>query len=407
MVWHRLTFQIEGPQISELDSVNPFLNYRLQMRFQKGDQSYWVPGFYAADGNAAETSANAGNIWQVHFVPDQIGEWQYEVSFRQGENIALSDQPEAGTPLNPDGQKGKFHIQASNKTGSDFRAKGKIRYTGEHYLHHAGSGELFLKAGADSPENFLGYREFDNTYYGGDGTQREGEAKSNEKLHSFTPHIPDWQEGDPTWQGGKGKGMIGGVNYLASKGINSVYMLTNNVGGDGKDVFPWIEYESDFTRFDVSKLAQWEIVFSHMDQLGIMCHFVTQETENELMLDGGDLGLTRKLYYRELVARFAHHLGITWNLGEENGVAPWIGEGQNDQQRRDMATYLKEIDPYDNLLVLHTLPNQDLRDSILTYMLEVSALDGPSLQTHPEVVHRETLHWRKRSAENGKKVGSL
>lgn len=65
--------------------------------------------------------------------------------------------------------------------------------------------------------------------------------------------------------------------------------------GDGKDVWPWIDpYER--TRYDCSKLDQWKIVFDHMDKLGIMLHVVTQETENELLLDNGYTGVMRKLY---------------------------------------------------------------------------------------------------------------
>ena len=68
-------------------------------------------------------------------------------------------------------------------------------------------------------------------------------------------------------------------------------------------------------------MDQWEIVFSHMDRLGIMLHVVTQETENDRNL-GGSAGLNpiRKLYCRELVARFSHHLAVLWNLGEENNT---------------------------------------------------------------------------------------
>ena len=49
-----------------------------------------------------------------------------------------------------------------------------------------------------------------------------------------------------------------------------------------------------------------------------MLHVVHQEQENDQLLDGGELGPERKLYYRELIARFAHHPALVWNLGEEN-----------------------------------------------------------------------------------------
>jgi hypothetical protein len=405
MQWHKITLTFNGPETSELDSTNPFLDYQLYATFTNKNKTILIPGYYAADGNAAETSADSGNKWCVNFCPDDYGLWHYEISFLKGKNIAVEERnSEIGEEISFHGAEGEILISPSDKTGDDLRAKGRIIYVNDHYLRFQGSGEIFLKAGADSPENFLAYHEFDGTNYGGDGERRIGEAGPNQNLHRYAPHINDWNEGDPTWKSGrKGKGIIGALNYLAFKGVNSVYMLTNNIGGDGQDVFPWIEYNSDFTRFDVSKLAQWEIVFSHMDKLGMMCHFVTQETENELLLDSGDVGLKRKLYYRELIARFSHHLGITWNLGEENGMAPWIGFGQNDRQRKDMSKYIKENDPYNNFIVVHTLSNPDLREDILTKLLGFPFLDGPSLQTDVNSVHTETYKWRNLSEQQGRK----
>ncbi|MEM9160503.1 MAG: DUF5060 domain-containing protein, partial [Verrucomicrobiota bacterium] len=61
--WHTLTLSFEGPQTSETSEYNPFTNYRLLVKFTHRESDYWIRGFYAADGNAAETSADAGNIW--------------------------------------------------------------------------------------------------------------------------------------------------------------------------------------------------------------------------------------------------------------------------------------------------------------------------------------------------------
>jgi len=84
-------------------------------------------------------------------------------------------------------------------------------------------------------------------------------------------------------------------------------------------------------------------------------------------------------------------------------VAPRVGYGQNDKQRKDMAAYVKNTDPYKNPVVLHTLPNHDLRDSILSELLGFPYLDGPSLQTSVDDVYSETIKWRKISADNGRK----
>ncbi|MFH7813328.1 hypothetical protein ACH0C8_15565, partial [Acetobacter lovaniensis] len=93
-------------------------------------------------------------------------------------------------------------------------------------------------------------------------------------------------------------GIIGALNYLASMGVNSVYFITYNLdGGDGKDTWMWTS-SAERWRYDVSKLDQWEIVFDHMDSLGIQMHLLTQETENDGNLGGnGNLNNIRKLYY--------------------------------------------------------------------------------------------------------------
>ena len=341
--WHKVTLTFNGPSTSESANPNPFTDYRLNVTFTNGSSKMTVPGFYAADGNAAESSSDSGNKWQVNFNPHKTGQWSYEASFRQGSNIAVSTDANAGSAASFNGAKGTFNVANSNKTGDDFRAKGRLQYVGQHHLRFFDSGEYFLKAGTDSPENFLGYGDFDNT----------------KNSHDWAGHSGDWRSSDPTWKGNKGKNIIGAVNYLADQGINSIYFLTYNIdGGDGKDVFMWSS-EGDKSRFDVSKLEQWEIVFEHMQKRGVMLHFVTQETENDEKLDGGGLGNNRKLYYRELVARFAHHNAVLWNMGEENS---WGNSGKaiTDSERISYGQYFNAIDPYNHPLTVHPQGNGSL-----------------------------------------------
>jgi len=376
-LWHTVTLTFDGPEAAEQGTANPFLDFRLSVAFSNGVESVTVPGYFAADGDAGETGTAAGRKWRVHFVPNAAGEWRYTAFFRAGEGVALSPDPDAGSPAAPDGTGGSFEITASDKTGRDNRGKGMLRHVGERYLRFAGTGEAFLKGGADSPENLLAYAEFDGT----------------PDRHRYEPHRTDWEEDDPTWRGGRGKGIIGAVNYLASRGMNSIYFLTMNVGGDGKDVWPWTSPEERL-RFDVSKLAQWDVVFSQMDRKGMLLHVVQQETENDQLLDGGELGVERRLYYRELVARFGHHLALVWNLGEENS--------NSHEQRVAFAEYLRNIDPYDHPIVLHTMSARKERLRHLTPLLGFRALDGPSLQIgRVQETHGATLHWVEASAASG------
>jgi hypothetical protein len=372
--WHRVTVTFDGPSTSESAATNPFRDYRLDVTFTRGARSVVVPGYYAADGNAAESGATAGSRWRVHFCPDEEGSWTYTASFRTGTDAAVGT---GGTAAAFHGATGSFSVGPTDKTGRDHRAQGRLRYVGKHHLQFAQTGRYFLKGGADSPENLLAFADFDGT-----------PAK-----HSYAPHAGDWTAGDPTWRSGKGKNLVGALNYLASEGMNSVYFLTMNVGGDGKDVWPWTG-DAERYRFDCSKLDQWEIVFSHMDRLGLMLHVVTQETENDQLLDGGSLGFQRKLYYRELAARFSHHLAVVWNVGEENT--------NTDAQRKAFADHLRALDPYDNPVVVHTYPGQ--YDAVYDPLLGYASYEGPSLQMGDRnAVHAETAKWVRDSAAAGRR----
>lgn len=404
-LWHTVTITFDGPQTSEQATPNPFTDFRLDVTFTgPSGQQYVVPGYYAADGNAANTGADSGNQWHAHLAPDEAGQWTYRASFRTGSNVAVSDDPSAGEPVDTlDGKTGTFTIMPTDKFGRDFRAKGRLRYVGEHYLQFAESGEYFIKGGAGSPENVLAYEDFDGTWDDG-GTHFP--ALGENQLHGYRPHGVDYRNGDPSWKDGKGTEIIGAVNYIADKGLNAVYIIPMNVKGDGQDVWPWTGPD-ERTVFDVSKLAQWEIVFDHMDRRGIMKDILLTETENESLfeaLDGGEFAITRKLYYREMVARFAHHLAVSWNLGEENGHD---GTGEDpykqpntDQQRKAFAEYLRRIDPYDHHIVVHNWPGDEER--LLGPLLGNANFEGVSLQEDRDYF-QEVNRWVNRSAAAGRK----
>ncbi|MEO0701794.1 MAG: DUF5060 domain-containing protein [Pseudomonadota bacterium] len=345
MQWHKLTLNFEGPTLSE--DPQTFLDHRLDVTFtHESGEIIKVPGYFAADGDAANTGATTGNLWQVNFNPPMTGDWTWTAEFRVGDEIAVrSAEGQSGGFF--DGDSGSLSIDDSDKSGLDLRGKGVLEYDGGQYLSFAGTGETFLKSGVGSPENFLGYSGFDDT----------------PDSHDYAPHLGDFNAGDPTWDGGKGKGIIGAVNYLSEHEVNSAYMMLMNIAGDGRDVSPWTDtslyninknaspdLDERAQSFDVSKLDQWEIVFGHMQEKGINLHLFLQETENDQLLNNGELGTERMLYMREMVARFGHHNGLIWNLGEENT--------NSAGQIRDHSEYLKSLDPYDHAVALHTYPNQ-------------------------------------------------
>ncbi len=394
--WRTVTLTLDGPQASEADSdPNTFTDIRFEVRFlhESGSPDYLVPGYFAADGDAANTSATTGNKWRAHLSPDKPGRWTYTIGFRQGRLAALDRKASSEKVMPFDGMTGQFTIDPTPQGSDSPRDRGRLQYVGKRYLQFAQSKQFFLKAGADAPETLLGYADFDGTIA----------RKKNVPLKTWSPHVRDWHAGDPTWQNGKGKGLVGAINYLSGKGCNAFSFLTYNAGGDGDNVWPFVERDQKL-HYDCSKLDQWGIVFEHGTNLGMYLHFKMQETENDdnrgkgkgevrESLDGGQLGTERKLYCRELVARFAHNLALNWNLGEENT--------QSTEEQRAMAEYIHELDPYHHLIVVHTYPNQ--QDKVYEPLLgKGSVLRGFSLQnSHIKDTHSQTVKWVKRSAAKG------
>jgi len=402
--FHTATLSFTGPQTSETASPNPFTDYRLLVTFVHQEKKMTVRGFYAADGDAANSSAAAGNVWQARFTPDRAGTWTWSAKLKTGSNIAINADATSGDDVKLKTTTGTIEVVAGTAdptTTRDLKAHGHlIAING--FFRFAQSGKYWLKRGTDSPENFLAFHQFDGTYrISADAS--EGEAAAGDVLHHFPSHVADWTTGDPTWKGEQGKAIIGAINYLASTGMNVAYFLTMNIGGDGKDVWPFLDHKT-FDRFDVSKLDQWEILFSHMQAKGVMLHVVTQETENEKLLDDGDTGPQRKLYYLELIARFGHHPGVVWNLGEENGPADFSPNGQTTAQRRAMAKFFQSNDPYQHPVLVHTHSTAKGKEEIVQDLLGDATLTGLSFQVDdPKRVHSEIAHWIAASEESGKR----
>jgi hypothetical protein len=394
--WHKLTLTLDGPYACELDtSPNPFTDHSFWVTFthESGAPALIVPGHFAADGNAAESSAKSGTRWRVHFAPEKTGTWSYTTTFLTGKNAAFRHGE--GQPIAAyHGKSGSVTIAPSGKTDRDLRAHGRLAYVGKHHLRFMGSGQYFLKAGPDAPETLLAYADFDDT----------STLKPKVPVKTWQPHVRDWTSGDPTWKNGKGKGLIGALNYLAEKGMNAFSFLPYNVDGDGSNIWPFTSPREKF-HYDCSKLDQWGIVFDHATTKGLYLHFKLQENEIDdnrrgqeakeggvpASLDGGKLGPERMLYCREIISRFGHALALNWNIGEENT--------QSTQEIKDMIEYIRSIDPYQHHIVLHTFPNQ--QDRQYEPLLGYKPMTGVSLQNEWNLVHRLTAKWVRKSAQSG------
>jgi hypothetical protein len=360
--WHTVTVTFDGPTASESDTAT-FLNYRLNVTFSKGAKSYVVPGYFAADGNAAVSGATSGAKWRVNFCPEETGDWTYTASFRTGPNIAVDLTPAAGTAdATIDGQTGTVTIADTDKKGGvDFRGKGMLRYIGQHYLQWAETGNFFVKGGCNSPDNIFAYADFDNT----------------PPKHVYAPHAADWTASDASWNG-KGKALLGAINYLSATGLNSQCVRVMNLADTitrsiTNDVCPWVDSvkapwnnATMLEKFDCSKLDQWEIVFEHMTKKGVLVNISLSNLLNQSYFENAEgilqttnaFALTRKLFYREMVARFSHHCALVWNLVEERNDEQDQRNYNNTpsscittQQLIAFGNYLQAIDPYKHLVV--------------------------------------------------------
>lgn len=448
-----IDFTFAGPSSSQTASPNPFTDFRLRCTFtHSGGTTVDVDGYFACDGNAADSDATSGNKWRCKFAPHLAGKWNWQVSMLGGTDAAYGEGNLGRfTKVKPDGSKGVINVgpMRASLANRDNRRKGVLQYADRHHYRFRTNGEWFLGAGTDSPEGLLNYEDFAGTPDLGGGQR------------TWSSHVSDWKSGDPTWSGGRGKGIIGVVNYLASKGLNAISFLTfSHLGTDG-NVYPYISPSSPL-RYHCAKLDQWDRLFTHMDANGLMMHIKLQEVQSIKYWDDGALGKERKLYYKEMIARFGHHMAIVWNLGEEivndkdtfdannaarfanadpaedrvalrsglnipaDGGEPLTAVDHAVRQDsfaskvsakqlkffvshatiRSYANYIRGLDPYNHPIVMHTWPTDPIK--VPAYQRVIAdgrntPIEGFSLQGHTYIISyfEDTKRWIDQSSAAG------
>lgn len=383
-----LELSFRGPWASETGtSPNPFVDLRMTVRFDgPGGRSLLVPGFFDADG----AKGDSGNRWAVRFLPPVPGTWTATVLMRRGSNVATNTNPNAGSAepiLN--GRSRTFQVAPTRPRATGFYRVGTLRDAGKHHRKFE-FGPYFLKAGTNSPENFLAIRCLDDvTKSGGEGL-----------IHSYEPHVQDWRPGDPVLDRGNvtddGRGVIGALNYLSDAGVNSLFMMVMNLGGDGLDVYPFLgpkRRSFEKTHYDTSRLRQWDQIFTHAQSRGLSLSLVMNETEidNELWLDNGNLGTERRIFYREMIARFGHHPAIRWNICEENDFSL--------SQLDAFASWIKSLDADEHAVAIHNNPN-DL--ALFQSLASNPNFDAASLQFDPNQADAQVEQVREWTKQSGR-----
>jgi len=345
--WARLEIVFDGPDSQGLGEPNPF-GVELDVLFTSPTgREFRVPGFYDGDGRGNLD----GHVWKVRFSADEIGEWMFATS-------SPDDQL--------DGHNGQVVVTETPRGALGFWRLGRLesartREDGIRYLKFR-DGSYWLKAGCDDPENFLGsYENYD--------TPEERRAA---------------------------------VEYLAARGINSLYIMTHNVDGDDNDVWPWVGETSEEAkahggydaRFDVAKFEAWRQLFEFMQTQGVVPYLVLED-------DSAWKGYDHARYYREIVSRFGYLPAVVFNLGEENNENYELAEGLR------LAAQWKRIDPFGHPLAIHNVNQPD------NAYIRSSAVDMTSIQTgqprtrnglQDAVEHNElAIAWIERCREQGQR----
>ncbi len=346
--WAPIEIALTGPPSRGRGEPNPFaVSLDVLFTGPSGTQ-YRVPGFYDGDGRGGLD----GSVWKVRFSADEIGPWKY---------VSQSNDRQL------DGRSGEFTVTEPPENAPAFYRWGRLEYTGtaENRLRYLKfrDGPYWLKAGCDDPENFLGGYDNYNTL-----------AKRK-----------------------------AAVDYLATRGINSVYIMTHNLGGDDRDVWPWLGATprqamangGANARFDVAKLAQWRELFEYMQTKGVVPYLVLED-------DSAWKGYRHRRYYREMIARFGDLPALLFNFNEEHN------ENYKLAQALEFMRELEQIDPYDHPRGIHNVntPNDQYIDA--------GQVDFTSIQTgSPGTVvgiekalghHRTTLNWIERCRQRGRRT---
>lgn len=293
--WRKIEIQMIGPESKGLGNPNPFSLFVDVVFIGPGGQIYKVPGFYDGDGHGDID----GNVWKARFSADETGVWRFISS---------------STDKNLDGYKGSFTI-TNNKTGNPgFYKFGRLEYIGTatnriRYLKFR-DGPYWLKAGCDDPENFLGNFKYYNSL--------------EKRKHT--------------------------IDYLSSRGVNCLYIITHNIDGDNSDVWPWLGDTAEKAksnakkdvRFHIARLEEWRKLFEYMQTMGVVPYIVLED-------DNAWTGYNHERYYREIIARFGDLPALIFNIGEEHNENYCLREALL------FAQLLRDMDPYNHPRGIHNI----------------------------------------------------
>jgi hypothetical protein len=339
--WRRVEIVLRGPDSRGRADPNPFAVV-VDVHFtSSGGRRFKVPGFYDGDGKGKLD----GDVWKVRFSAGETGRWTFA---SESANRQL------------DGYRGSFTVTAPPRKAAGLYRWGRLESTGTRankirYLKFR-DGPCWLKAGCDDPENFLG----NLSHYSTPGKRRAA------------------------------------VDYLSARGVNSLYIMTHNIDGDDRDVWPWLgktarEAKANAgpgARFDVARLEEWRQLFEYMHAGGIVPYLVLED-------DSAWKGYDHKRYYREMVARFGYLPALIFNFNEEHNENYRLSEALSWMRQ------LEQIDPYDHPRGIHNVnrPSDEYIDAPEVDFASIQTAGGDPLR-HNQLA----IDWIDRCEARGRRV---
>lgn len=338
--WEPIEIQFKGPFSNAKGNPNPFDMF-IDVEFVAPDQRrLLVPGYYDGNGQGKPD----GNIWAVRFSADLPGLWHYRSLSRKSELYGYHGTFEVVERATDNEEDGYFRFGILEYPDTENRDLRYLKFR---------DGPYWMKAGCDDPENFLGKSSNFNT------VEKRKEA----------------------------------IDFLSSRGVNSLYMMTHNIEGDMRDVWPWLgatEKEAKqnaglSARFDIGKLREWQALFEYMQKKEVVPYLILED-------DSAWTGYDYKRYYREIIARFGYLPALIVNFGEEFRENHWLLTGV----RR--ARYFRSLDPFKHPLGIHDINNPEL------LYVGSGTFDFSSIQTKGDdpFVHNEiALRWQRTIRKHG------
>ncbi len=254
--------------------------------------------------------------------------------------------PTPGNHSSLPGLSGSFVVSPRDADAPGFLKWGRLRYVGKHYLKFH-DGPYWIRGGTDEPENFLGYAGFDRT------RPKTPLCRARRRLACRRPGLGRRQRAGHYRRA-----------QLARQAARQQHLFHDDERRRRRQGRLALD-RSDRT---AGKLQKRPSTFRHgqTETMGnrsqsrraardLPASRAQRElkTANKRELDEGELGPDRKLYYREMIARFGHHLALQWNLCEEYNLNFNFGP----ERIRAFADFLRAVDPYDHPITVHSAGN--------------------------------------------------